>query len=441
MSLPRYPAYKDSGFSWLGEVPAHWSINPIKRNFMIVGGSTPKSDVPAYWDGDIVWVSPADLSRLNSNYVNNSARRITQLGLESCGTTLVPPGSIVLSTRAPIGSLGIADVELCTNQGCKSLVPVAGMKSQFTAYALFSATTQLNLRGKGTTFLELSSDELGAFPIPTPPLSEQAAIEAFLNRETTKIDALIAEQEKLIALLAEKRQATISHAVTRGLDQNVQLKDSGVPWLGKVPAYWEITRLKHVTDLIVDCPHETPVYDDTGNYLVIRTADISEGQLDTRAMYSVGETEYLNRIRRQALAKDDIVYGREGERWGYAALVPEDDIFCLGQRMMQFRAGKDICPRYLMWQLNSRSTYRQGQIDTVGATSPHVNVGTIRNYALAKPPHKEQVDISSFLDEETSRLDALDTEAIRTINLLKERRAALISAAVTGKIDVRSVAA
>jgi type I restriction enzyme S subunit len=285
----------------------------------------------------------------------------------------------------------------------------------------------------------ISYAQFGALGIPVPHVHEQIVIARFLDRETAKIDALIAEQEKLIALLSEKRQATISRAVTRGLAPNMPLKDSGVPWLGKVPAHWEVTRLKHVTDLIVDCPHETPVYDDSGEYLVIRTADISEGRLDTSAMYSVDKTEYLSRIRRQALMKDDIVYGREGERWGYAALVPEDDVFCLGQRMMQFRPDKAMCSRYLMWQLNSRSTYRQGQIDTVGATSPHVNVGTIRNYVLVKPPRKEQVDISSFLDEETSRLDALDTEANRTISLLKERRAALISAAVTGKIDVRQL--
>jgi type I restriction enzyme S subunit len=155
-------------------------------------------------------------------------------------------------------------------------------------------------------------------------------------------------------------------------------------------------------------------------------------------MYSVTQQEFLLRIRRLSLEQNDIVYGREGERWGFAAQIPASDTFCLGQRMMQFRAAAGINPRFLMWQLNAQSTYRQGQVDTAGATSPHVNVSTIRNYVLTHPPIEEQDEIGEFLDAETSRLDKLDAESARTISLLKERRSALITATVTGQIDLRS---
>lgn len=121
MSFPRYAEYKDSGVEWLGEVPAHWEVAPIKRAFSVVGGSTPKSDDPSLWDGEIAWITPADLSRLENFEITSSLRTITAAGLASCGTSLVPAGSVVLSTRAPIGSLGIATDSLCTNQGCKSL--------------------------------------------------------------------------------------------------------------------------------------------------------------------------------------------------------------------------------------------------------------------------------------------------------------------------------
>lgn len=199
-----------------------------------------------------------------------------------------------------------------------------------------------------------------------------------------------------------------------------------------------MTRLKYATDAIVDCPHETPTYDEGGPYRVIRTADVSEGRLHVAAMYSVAEQEYLQRIRRMPLEAGDIVYGREGERWGFAAQVTESEAFCLGQRMMQFRATTSMHARFLMWQLNAQSTYCQGEMDTVGATSPHVNVGTIRSYALSEPPLAEQREISAFLDAETAKLDRLDGEAERTISLLKERRNALIAAAVTGQVDVRN---
>jgi type I restriction enzyme S subunit len=175
--------------------------------------------------------------------------------------------------------------------------------------------------------------------------------------------------------------------------------------------------------------------------LVVRTADVEAGVLDESKMYRVSDEEYRNRVRRQTLATDDIVYSREGERWGHAALVPRNDQLCLGQRMMQFRAAADFCPAFLMWQLNADQTYRQGQVDTVGATSPHVNVGTIRNYLLSAPPLEEQQSIAKHLGETAHRLELAMREAADVVSCLNERRAALISAAVTGQIDVRGLPA
>ena len=243
MSFPRYERYKDSGVEWLGEVPEAWEVAPIKHYFQIVGGSTPKSDQERFWDGDVVWVTPSDWSKLQSLYLSNSQRKITTEGFTSCGTSLVPENSIILSTRAPIGSLGIAANEMCTNQGCKSLIPTNTVVSKFYGYLLSNSSTELNIRGKGTTFLELSSDELSAFKVPFPPLPEQHTIAAFLERETGKIDELVGEQERPIALLKEKRQAMISHAVTKGLNPDAPMKDSGIEWLGEVLAGWEVKKL------------------------------------------------------------------------------------------------------------------------------------------------------------------------------------------------------
>ena len=209
---------KDSGIEWLGEVPEHWEVNALKRDFRVIGGSTPKSDYENYWDGSIIWVTPADLSKLSSFKIDDSQRKITADGLQSCGTTLVPCGSIILSTRAPIGSLAIADSELCTNQGCKALVPGDNSNSHFYAYLLSVATAELNNRGKGTTFLELSGDELGSFKVTFPTALEQSAIASFLDRESAKIDTLIAKAEQAITLQKEHRTALISAAVTGKID-------------------------------------------------------------------------------------------------------------------------------------------------------------------------------------------------------------------------------
>jgi type I restriction enzyme S subunit len=214
-----------------------------------------------------------------------------------------------------------------------------------------------------------------------------------------------------------------------------EYKDSGIEWLGEVPEGWEVSRLKHATSRIVDCPHDTPTYNDDGEYLAIRTSDLDDEKLFPEIMKRVDEAEYEHRIRREPVLKDDIVYSREGGRWGHAALVTESDRFCLGQRMMQFRVNEKYDCRYLMCHLNSKNVYRQGDVDTVGAASPHVNVGTICNFRIAVPPLPEQRTIASFLDTETSKIDSLVSEQRRLIELLKEKRQAVISHAVTKGLD------
>jgi type I restriction enzyme S subunit len=259
----------------------------------------------------------------------------------------------------------------------------------------------------------------------------------------------VAKKERLIVLLQEQRTALITRAVTKGLPSTgsgqaaptVPMKDSGVEWLGEIPVHWEVAHLKYISSHVVDCPHETPIYSDDGEHFVVRTADVDEGRLDLSVARRVGDLEFRRRIRRLVVDENDIVYSREGERFGFAALVPSGVSVCLGQRMMQFRVRPDWFPRFVMWQLNAKCVYQQASLDTTGATSPHVNVETIRNFWVCGPPFVEQGVIAAFLDRETARIDTLVAKVREAIERLKELRTALISAAVTGKIDVREEAA
>lgn len=289
----------------------------------------------------------------------------------------------------------------------------------------------------GTKMPRTSWQALSPRAVPSPPLSVQRTIADFLDRETARIDALVAKKERLIALLQEKRSALISHVVTRGLDPTVPLKDSGVAWLGRVPAHWLPVRLKHVTARIVDCLHTTPVYHEDGPYPAIRTADVTPGRLDLQGARRVSESVYRQQVGRLEPMAGDVVYSREGERYGIAATVPGGARICLSQRMMLFRLGRNCLPDFLMWQLNGSFVYQQAQMDVFGSTAPHVNVDTIRNYWLLLPPVEEQRRILGYLDRETARIDALVGKVREAIDKLKEYRAALITAAVTGKIDVR----
>jgi type I restriction enzyme S subunit len=198
-----YPEYKDSGVEWLGKIPKHWEVIRLKQLCGVVNGSTPRSEVADYWDGHIVWITPEDLGQLDSPGIGASQKRITIAGYRSCGTSLVPAGSIILSTRAPIGHLGIATTAVCTNQGCRSLVFRDPWRSdeKFFYYQLLAARKELQSRGQGSTFRELSKQNLEKIPLAVMTHSEQVLLRVFLDKETAKIDALIAKKRRLIELL------------------------------------------------------------------------------------------------------------------------------------------------------------------------------------------------------------------------------------------------
>jgi type I restriction enzyme S subunit len=279
--------------------------------------------------------------------------------------------------------------------------------------------------------------DLRKLPILLPTDAEQSAIVTFLDRETAKIDTLVDEQKRLMELLKEKRQAVISHSVTKGLNPNVPMKDSGVKWLGQVPAHWEVMKLKRMVSHVVDCLHTTPTYEGETKYPAVRTADLERGVLLLDQAKLVCREVYEERIQRLEPRGGDILYSREGERFGMAALVPEGVNLCLGQRMMMFRAAVPNSPGYVMWALNSDAVYNQVLAGTAGSTSPHINIADVINYYIPCPGPAEQAEISDYLFTEIASLDALVAEAQSAAQLLQERRAALISAAVTGKIDVR----
>jgi type I restriction enzyme S subunit len=209
---------KDSGIEWLGEIPAHWKLASVKRFAEIVNRATPRSSEPEYWDGNVAWATPDDLGQLRSRVLEDTSRYITKTGYASCGTTLVPPGSLILSTRAPIGHLAIAGRELCINQGCRGLILDEHDSSVYRYYSVLAVRPILQALGEGSTFRELPRDTLVNVVLPNPPQEERNAIADFLDRETAKIDALVGKIEEAIKLLKEYRTALISAAVTGKID-------------------------------------------------------------------------------------------------------------------------------------------------------------------------------------------------------------------------------
>ena len=209
---------KPSGVAWLGEVPAHWEVRRLKTMARIVNGATPSTLTPEYWGGDITWLTPEDLGRLDTAYMEHGARSITQKGYDSCGTTIAPAGSLVISTRAPIGHIAILRRPACVNQGCRLIITADAIQSGYLYYQLAVAKSEIASFGKGTTFMELSKADLASFRFACPPRAEQSAIAAHLDWLTAKLDAAIAGARQSAALLDEYRAALIAAAVTGQVD-------------------------------------------------------------------------------------------------------------------------------------------------------------------------------------------------------------------------------
>jgi type I restriction enzyme S subunit len=289
----------------------------------------------------------------------------------------------------------------------------------------------------GSKMPRASWEFIGSLAMAFPPPAEQRAIAAFLDRECGKIDALVAEQERLIALLKEKRQAVISHAVTKGLDPTAPMKDSGVPWLGQVPAHREVKRLKRGARIVYGLG-QPPEYQPEGTPFV-RATNVKQGFLSTDSLTFVDPT-HLPAHRITRLEVGDIVVVRSCAYTGDSAIVTVEWGGAISGFDMVVQVQPPASPAFVAAALLSRYVL-EGQIRLLRlrAAQPHLNAEELGDIVLAVPPIDEQEAVAAIIGSQCGRLDTLITEAERAIALLKERRAALISAAVTGKIDVRGL--
>lgn len=424
--------------TWPPDVPNDWDVKPLRRICKLVNGSTPKSGVPDYWDGSIAWATPDDLGDLRGDTLRATRRTITEEGYRSCGTSLSPAGSLVLSTRAPIGHVAIAGVPLCTNQGCRTLVLRNADSERFFYYQLVAAKPELESWGQGSTFKELSRDRLAAFYLAVPPVDEQLAIVRLLDRETARIDALIEKKQRQIELLREKRVALISHAVTKGLDATAPMKDSGIEWLGRIPEHWEAVRLKRCIEFITSGPRGwAEFFSDTGEQFIrIGNLDRDSIDLDLSEIQHVVPPLGAEAVRTH-VGTGDILVSITADL-GSVAVVPETvESAYISQHIALARPkGPMNHSRWLGYSVFSECCKGQLRALGYGGTKIQLSLEDVQNLLLCLPPGEEQRQIVSWLDKEVLRHSAIISRVRESIDRLREHRTALISAAVTGKIDV-----
>ena len=428
-----YPEYKDSGVEWLDVIPTDWTVSKVKHlcNFQV--GWTPPTGIDANFIGDNLW---ANISDLKGKYIEHTAKQISDTAADAASMSISPKGSLLYSFKLSVGAVSFAAKDMYTNEAIASFLETSKLPLSYLYYALpkfVIENASTNIYGARILNQELINN---AFLLE-PAFEEAEKIANFLDHETAKIDTLIDKQQQLIQLLKEKRQAVISHAVTKGLSPNAPMRDSGVEWLGEVPEHWEQVKLKYIVKNIIDAEHKTAEYFDDGEYLVCRTTNVRDGQLVLEGGKYTNLETYTEWIKRGKPEAGDILFTREAPA-GEACVYWGDVPLCLGQRMVLFKLKTDrALSLFVLHSLYSGLADSFIKQLSQGSTVAHFNMADIRNIPLFEPPMEEQSEINNYLSNILSKYDDLMRDVTDAIELLQERRTALISAAVTGKIDVR----
>lgn len=444
MSFPTYPAYKDSGVEWLGEVPEHWAIFSLKRS---VDGCTNGlwGDEPD-GENDLAVIRVADFDRATCRVGLDKLtyRSITQ---KERASRLLQSGDLLIEKsgggeKTLVGCVVLFehDFEAITSNFVARMRPLHGFDSGFLCYSfdsLYQGKVNFPAIKQTTGIQNLDSESYLQERFCFPTLAEQTQIARFLDHETARIDALIEEQQRLIELLKEKRQAVISHAVTKGLDPTVPMKDSGVEWLGEVPAHWEVGSLRRLIKSVGNGTTADQVDEAEDTVAVSRIETISAGLINFEKVGHVGPQDVAKRF---LLNVGDILFSHINSlsMIGNVAIYSGGRPLLHGMNLLRIQPLPSISSEWLLYWLKSKNVRQEVESRAKPAINQaSISTDSVRALPALIPPSFEQTQIARFLDYETARIDALIEEANSGVGLLQERRSALISAVVTGKIDVR----
>lgn len=422
---------KDSGVEWIGEIPENWDVLPIKRNYRIVAGATPKSDKPENWDGEIPWITPSDY-KTEDKYILSGKKSITEKGYNSCSTTMVPANSIIFSKRAPVGTVAISANELCTNQGCLSCVPLNKSNSVFGYYSMIAGKNAFEMAALGTTFMEISADAFANMKLPYCGITEQQQIVHFLDRKCTAIDTAIEKTKKSIEKLEEYKKAVITKAVTNGIDPNAKMKDSGVEWCPQIPEHWSVVNPKALfsqrTERILPGDKQLTASQEHG----IIYQDEYTKATGSRVVAVIRDFSILKHVE-----PNDFVISMRSFQGG---LEYSEKRGCISSAyVMLIPNTKYVYPPFYRWFFKS-SKY----INALQSTSNFVRDGQAMRYShfiqipLFVIPLTEQKQIANYLESKVNAIMALILKKQMAITKWEEYKKSLIYYAVTGKIDCKN---
>lgn len=448
MSFPRYPKYKPSGVEWLGDVPEHWDVSRLGFETWVrarLGWKGLKAEEYVD-DGFALLATPnikgREIDFQNVNYINQYRYdESPEIKLSVDDVLLAKDGS-TLGTVNVVRSLPLPAT---VNSSIAVITPRGNLSGVFLCYLFqspFMVNTIQRIKG-GMGVPHLFQEDLNKFYMPLPPATEQTSIASFLDSETAKIDRLVREQRRLVELLKEKRQAVISHAVTKGLNPHAPLKPSGIEWLGDVPEHWSVIALKRIASVQTGVAKGKDL---TGQKTItvpyLRVANVQDGYLDLDEVALIEiPVDDLDRYRLQS---GDVLMNEGGDfdKLGRGHVWDGQIDPCIAQNHVFAVRPRTVASQWL----NTITSSDYAQFYFMSRSKQSTNLASISSTNLMElpvvlPPAGEQTSIIKLISDGTAKLEALTAEAERAIELLQERRTALISAAVTGKIDVHGLVA
>lgn len=416
---------KDSGIEWIGRIPETWEVKRIKHLFTIISGATPGNDADN-WDGDIFWITPADY-KTKDKYVSQGKRNLTKKGFDSCSTCLIPAGNVIFSKRAPIGTVAINTKELCTNQGCLSCISKFELSNAFYYYVLSVGTEYFELLGTGTTFKEISANTFANCKLPFPSLQIQERIVEFLDAKCAEIDALTSDIQAQIDTLEQYKRSIITEAVTKGLDPDAEMRDSGIPWIGEIPKNWRVDKLKfHLMRYEPRNPGNKPVLSLYRDFGVIP----KDTRDDNHNVTSEDTSNY------KYVRPGNLVINKMKAWQGSVAVSDYEGIVSPAYFVYKF-TDNSYHKRYFHYLL--RGCYK----DEFMRLSSGIRVGQwdlpsaeLDNIQVIIPPISEQCCIAKFLDARCTEIEDTITMKKAQLTTLADYKNSLIFEYVTGKKEV-----
>ena len=442
--MESYPSYKDSGVEWIGGIPKKWNLISLKHlvSTKITDGP---HETPEFVDEGIPFLS---VESVQDNKLDFNRKRgfITEETHKEYSKKCKPQRDDVFLVKSgsTTGKSTIVETDeefniwspLCIIRSDKSKVTP---RFTFTSLQSFYFRRFVELGWSFGTQPNIGMGVIENIRIIVPPLSEQKQIVSFLYTKTQKIDELIDKTEKKIELLKEKRISLINHCLTKGLNPNVEMKDSGVEWIGEIPRDWNLISLKHlVSTKITDGPHETPEFVDEGiPFLSVESVHDNKLDFNRKRGFITEEThkEYSKKCKPQ---RDDVFLVKSGSTTGKSTIVETDEEFNIWSPLCIIRSDKSkVTPRFTFTSLQSFYFRRFVELGWSFGTQPNIGMGVIENIRIIVPPISKQTEIVEYLDEKNQKIDSTIEKETQRIELLKEYRQSLISEVVTGKIDVR----